>query len=277
MTLFNHSITDNEPEDGTYYIQFDNGLDFDYEIARGKTSAFEMADGVIADGYTVTDIYLVHDHDHYLRRDYEQELKEIAYFQEHPEELEDQQPEEPEEPELVELKLEFEDHPTENGFLVFANGKQTPYSLISASVGYDIYYGDRKVVNGCDTPKVVRFIRNCIKSGLVPDSEKKPVEVEVTESKPLVKTASKKQKRLVGLPQYFKEYESYIVKCLSCFDSYKKAKHTSVCCSWKITLNGFKGVLFLSQSLDWSIESTNPDEFPFDIGEFLSDNGIEVQ
>jgi hypothetical protein len=168
MTLLNHSVTDAEPEDGTYYIQFDNGLDFDYEIARGKASAFEMADGVIADGYTVTDIYLVHDHDYYCRRDYEQEMKEIAYFQEHPEELEDQQPEEPE---LVELKLEFEDHPTENGFLVFANGKQTPYSLISASVGYDIYYGDRKVVNGCDTPKVVRFIRNCLKSGIIPDSK----------------------------------------------------------------------------------------------------------
>jgi hypothetical protein len=168
MTLFNHSVTDAEPEDGTYYIQFDNGLDFDYEIARGKASAFEMADGVIADGYTVTDIYLVHDHDHYLRRDYEQELKEIAYFQEHPEELEDQHPEEPE---LVELKLEFEDHPKCEGFLVFANGKQTPYSLISASVGYDIYYGDRKVVNGYDTPKVVRFIRNCLKSGTIPDSE----------------------------------------------------------------------------------------------------------
>jgi len=263
----NHSITDNEPENGTYCIQYDNESHFDYEIARSKDEAFEMADGVIADGYCVSDIYLVMDDNYYCRRDYEQEMKEIAYFQEHPEELEDQQPDEPE---LVELKLEFEDHPTENGFLVFANGKQTPYSLVAALIGYDIYYGDRKVVNGCDNANTVRFIRNCIKSGIIPDSEKKPVEVE---SKPLVKKVAKK--RLVGLPQYFKQYEDYILQCLSCFDSYKKAKHTSVCCSWKIQLNGYNAIAYLSESLDWSIESKTPDEFPVECDEFFADNDIE--
>jgi len=88
-----------------------------------------------------------------------------------------------------------------------------------------------------------------------------------------VKQSSKK--RLIGLPQYFKQYEDYIVDCLGCFDSYKKSKHTEILCSWEVSLNGYHGKLFLSQSLDWSLESKEIENFPSDLDEFFSDNGIE--
>jgi DNA-binding transcriptional MerR regulator len=95
---------------------------------------------------------------------------------------------------------------------------------------------------------------------------------EVVETKP---EAKKPKNRIGDLRKHFKVHHDYISSCLECFDSYIRPQHTPIICSWEVSLNGYHGKLFLSQSFDWSIESKEIENFPSDLDEFFSDNGIE--
>jgi len=286
----NHSVTDAEPENGTYCIQYDNESYFDYEIAHSKTESFEIAEGIIMDGYCVSDIYLVMDDNYYCRRDYEQEMRELAYSEQ--EELVEDKTQTDVQLELVE---------TNGVFIIFANNKQTPF-MLTFNPNAKLFYGSELISNDFSA-KTIEMIKDCTANQISPIVNKPETKAtpEVVETEPesckkmlyakiieieepppsksviaallQVKKASKK--RLVGLPQYFKQYEDYILQCLNCFDSYTKKQHTEIICSWKIKLNGYNAIAYLSESLDWSIESKTPDEFPVECDEFFADNDIE--